>query len=345
MEAIVKAILGVLALVLSVTWTCVGAAQAEPAGYRELVASALEERAANNHEEARSLFRRAHALFPNARTLRGIGMEEFDLRNYGECIALLEQALTSQVRPLDATLRAETETTLASARNFVARINLELQPGAATVLVDGVPVTLGAGNTLVLRVGDHVLEFKAEGRVPQRHQLRVDGGEQRTINVTLSEQPVAASIVPTPPPAGAPTTAPTATPITAPFRITTATTSVTTTTTPATAPTQHAEQSASPLPWIIAGVSGAVLVGGVVLVAMAQSDINKVEDADKGVMWNELEGAYDNAPVKSGIGIALIGVGLAGIATGVVLGVMGGGDDEDTQVAVGLGNVSISGSF
>jgi hypothetical protein len=72
----------------------------DPAGYAALIDEALAEHQALNFEEARTLFAKAHAIFPNARTLRGMGMMEFELRDYAAGAEQLEQALASQVRPL-----------------------------------------------------------------------------------------------------------------------------------------------------------------------------------------------------------------------------------------------------
>ena len=80
-------------------------ADLEPAGYRDTVERAVLEFAAGHFEESRALFARAHALFPNARTLRGLGMAEFELRNYVIAIEHLEAALANQARPLDEDLR------------------------------------------------------------------------------------------------------------------------------------------------------------------------------------------------------------------------------------------------
>jgi len=303
-------------------------AQTEPTGYREAVDLAVTELAAGNFAEARAQFNRAHSLSPNARTLRGIGMAEYELRNYGACIEALEQALASEVKPLDAALRTETEALLTKARNYVARVNLELQPGAATVIVDGVPVTLGAGNTLILRVGDHQLEFHADGRVPERRTLRVNGGEQSTMRVVLTEAPVADPGSPATDTSGSQEA------------------SAPATGSSPTAPTASASEGPGVMPWVIVGVSSALAITGTVLMFSAQSDIDKVEGASVGTRWSDIDDAHSAAPIKSGIGIALIGVGVAGIATGLVLAFSGGGEESNaTQVAVGLGNVSVFGSF
>ncbi|MEY4512912.1 MAG: hypothetical protein RLZZ450_5034 [Pseudomonadota bacterium] len=53
----------------------------EVPGYRETIAEALIEYEAHNYLEARTLFERAHKLYPNARTLRGLAVVAFELRN------------------------------------------------------------------------------------------------------------------------------------------------------------------------------------------------------------------------------------------------------------------------
>ena len=158
----------------------------EPAGYRAAIDEAVQEFSANRFEEARSLFVRAHELYPNARTHRGLGLVEFELRNYGRSIAELEAALASRVKPLSPALRAETERVLARANSFVARVVIEARPTDARVLVDGVLGEVSASGTLVLPVGDHTLELQADGFVSERRRISVTGGEQKTLSVMLA---------------------------------------------------------------------------------------------------------------------------------------------------------------
>ena len=79
------------------------------AEYERLVDDAVAEFRRRNFAEARSLFARANALNPNARTLRGLGMTELELGNFIDSSELLRSALDSKVRPLEGTLRSETE--------------------------------------------------------------------------------------------------------------------------------------------------------------------------------------------------------------------------------------------
>src|SRR5262245_12806154 len=61
-------------------------AQTGPDSYEQLITRALTEFDARNFAEARALFLQAHALRPTARTLRGIGVTEFELRNYVDSV-------------------------------------------------------------------------------------------------------------------------------------------------------------------------------------------------------------------------------------------------------------------
>jgi tetratricopeptide (TPR) repeat protein len=98
------------------------------------------------------------------------------------------------------------------------------------------------------------------------------------------------------------------------------------------------------LPWIVIGGSGAVLVTGVVLFAMAQSDIATVEDVEMGATWSEIEGAYDRAPMLSTIGLLMIGAGVAGATVGIVL-LAGGSGGGETSVALAPGGAVLRGSW
>ena len=81
--------------------------QGAPPAYRGLVDTAIEESGAGRWAEARALFRQAHALYPNARTLRGIGMSSFEVRDYAECLRMLTASLTHPVNPLTEEQRVQ----------------------------------------------------------------------------------------------------------------------------------------------------------------------------------------------------------------------------------------------
>jgi tetratricopeptide (TPR) repeat protein len=80
-----------------------------PPEYTEAVKQALQELDMNDLPEALAEFRRAHEIFPNARSLRGMGMIEFDLRDYRSAMLHLQEALASSSKPLTGKMRTETE--------------------------------------------------------------------------------------------------------------------------------------------------------------------------------------------------------------------------------------------
>jgi hypothetical protein len=180
--------LWILSLILA-TWV-VSSAQAQtktkPApGYAEAVAQALSELEAANYPEALEEFRRAHAIFPNARTLRGLGMVEFELRHYTESCRLLEEALASKVKPLDGRQRTETEALLARAGRYLGQVDVTVESAFATVLVDGAATDVKAHPTLTLEVGEHIIEARAAEFSTQRRELVVKGGDRIEVHLVL----------------------------------------------------------------------------------------------------------------------------------------------------------------
>lgn len=167
-------------------------------GYRALVEEAIEEYRLGNWAEASALFARAHALQPNARTLRGLGMTAYSGRSYVEAIDYLQQALVHPRKPLDATQRREAEDLLDKARRYVAHVELELMPASAALRVDGHETKLGADGGLRLNPGEYELVASAEGYLEQRRRIRVAPGGQLSLVIELErrarpvEQPAAA---------------------------------------------------------------------------------------------------------------------------------------------------------
>jgi tetratricopeptide (TPR) repeat protein len=163
------------------------AQDAQPSDYRSVVRAAVRESAARNYEEARSLFMRAHQIYPNARTHRGLGMVEFELRHYPACIAQLEAALRSDVHPLDPELRASTGQLLARARDFVGSLTVVSKPPASELRIDGAPVTSAPGEPMLLNVGEHLVELYAPQYLPERRKVDLAGREQKTLSIQFAQ--------------------------------------------------------------------------------------------------------------------------------------------------------------
>src|SRR6478752_515129 len=100
-----------LAALFAVAFTASAHAQGKRK-YDVTVKNAVTEYAAGNWGEARVLFARAHEMEPSARTFRGLGLCDFELRRYVEAISELEAALSDKRKPLTTAQRQEIQTAL-----------------------------------------------------------------------------------------------------------------------------------------------------------------------------------------------------------------------------------------
>jgi hypothetical protein len=245
----------------------------------------VEEYSLGHWTEARFFFARAHALNPNARTLRGLGLTCYESRNYVEAIGYFKQALASTEQPLTDKMRADLTQLQQQSEQFVTRVVVTLDPSSAELEVDHVPREL-AGGVLLLDPGEHLLSASAEGHLPTQQTITAAGGEQR-IELRLASKGERAPVF-----AEEPTQAPR----------------------PALEPSSGSSDLA---PYIVMGAGGAALIAGAVLVGIAASDKSAVENAAQGVTWPELEPRYNRGRTFFPVGFALMGVGLAGVAAGL----------------------------
>lgn len=187
----------------------VSTAQAQPAPrptreYQRTIRSAISEFNAGRWEEARALFRQAHDIYPNARSLRGIGMASFEMREYVVAHDALVAALASQDRPLTRSQRRETEELVDRARGFIGRFRVVTTPPDAVLQVDLRDPTIAEDGSILLDVGEHSLSATFEGFRPSTQQLVVEGGEDTTIRIALQQDtPVEAAMEPAPATSGA----------------------------------------------------------------------------------------------------------------------------------------------
>lgn len=176
--------LGAALFALVATIAAPASAQEDDA-YHRLVADAVSEFEARRFEEARALFRQAHELSPNARTLRGIGLASFEMRDYREAYRAIRAALGEERRPLTEEQRASATELLESTRRFLGVYEISVEPSSATVRVDGAPAALEADGHLLLSLGRHTVSATADGHRPAEVVLRVSGGEQEPLTLTL----------------------------------------------------------------------------------------------------------------------------------------------------------------
>jgi tetratricopeptide (TPR) repeat protein len=150
--------------------------------YEDVVREGIREYSAGNFVEARTLFERAHALKPSARTLRGLGLTSYELKHYVLALQELQAALDDARNPLTDAQRAEVVAAIAKTKRYVGTLVLAVDPEGASVLLDGQPAF---ERKLTLDAGDHALEASAPGYRDNQQRVTVIGGRTTTIAVHL----------------------------------------------------------------------------------------------------------------------------------------------------------------
>ena len=153
-----------------------------------LIGDAVAEYDAGRFEEARALFRLAHEKQPTARTLRGIGMASFEMRDYIEATRALAASLRDQRRPLTPEQRKHAQALLARAETFVGQFSLKLSPTNLSVFVDGRPAALEADGSVLLALGRHEISVRCAACSPNEKQVPVEvaGGEKKHLELVLA---------------------------------------------------------------------------------------------------------------------------------------------------------------
>lgn len=168
------------------------------AQYRDLVEKALQEYALGHWPEARVFFGDAHQIWPNARTLRGLGMTCYEGRSYVEAIGFLEQALDSKTQPLTQKLAAEAQGILSQAKRFVSSAYIGTSPERTELNLDDQPVRMRPDGAVLLDPGEHILQVSSPGYKTERRTLHAEAGRELHVQVDLRSdeelQPSAAGV-------------------------------------------------------------------------------------------------------------------------------------------------------
>ncbi|HJL03008.1 MAG TPA: PEGA domain-containing protein [Polyangiaceae bacterium LLY-WYZ-15_(1-7)] len=175
----------------------------EDATYWHLVRAAIRESSAQRYDEALALFRRAHAIRPSARTLRGLGMVHYARADYVDAVDRLERALADTRRPLNAEEREEARLLIAEARAYVARVRVFPRPIAAVVRVDGVRSDArGPVRDIPVNPGRHQLVVEHPGFVSAERFVELEPGQVADLRVDLEAEPEVAHVYVTSEPEG-----------------------------------------------------------------------------------------------------------------------------------------------
>jgi hypothetical protein len=306
-----------LAALLSYTLASSSAAFAQPAPasdreYRQLVREGLQEFSAGNFVEARTLLERAHALRPSARTLRGLGLVAYELRQYVRAVRELEAAIAARENPLTPEQVVEARSAIEKARRYIAIVVLSVQPAHAELRLDGQRVAPGEHR---LDAGEHAVHAEAPDHRAHEKTFAVVGGQRLELPIALAELAPSAAL-------------------------------------PGPAPLESraqgaaaADEGGSAWPWVVVGTGGALAAGGGVLLGLALSRKAELEDLGDGEMtWPEFSEERDAVGTRALIGGVLIGVGAAAAAGGLVWALSRGGR-ETLHVHAGPAGVQVRGTF
>ena len=160
-------------------------AQSAETQYRAHIQRALQEYGLGHWSEARAFFVRAHEITPNARTLRGMGLASYEMRDYVAAIRYLQEARSDQRQPLSDTMRTEAERQIEEAQSFIAHCILSVEPPDASIKIDGEPANVDADGTLMINPGDRELSLEADGYEPVKRTLTVNGGDRPKLHYAL----------------------------------------------------------------------------------------------------------------------------------------------------------------
>ncbi|MFT3927360.1 MAG: tetratricopeptide repeat protein [Myxococcales bacterium] len=321
----------------------VGAQAKDEAAYKELIDQALTEFKLKNWPEARVLFRRAHELNPNARTLRGLGVVSFEMRDYQQAVQHLSYALVDTRQPLTDAQRSECEGLLGRARTFVGSYSLHLTPATALATLDGAPLVRDHDGLVLVPFGDHTLKASADRFQDGTVRIQVQGGERSDLNLALAavgEAPVPVAVVAAAPMNPEPMTSGSATAVTSGPQPQ-----------PVEAPAERSFRGGGLRYSYVA--MGAGLVFGGAAVAFWYLGQNKLDDlsarcerqAASGSPCQRGDTNTDSVKTYEKLTNASLGLAVAGaVATGVLV-ALEWPREKNLSVNVGLQSVSLRGSF
>ncbi|MCB9659963.1 MAG: hypothetical protein H6726_20100 [Sandaracinaceae bacterium] len=284
-----------------------------PPAYLALIEEAVRESAAERWVEARSLFREAQRVYPNARALRGEGMTSFELRDYTAAHRALSASLTEPRRALDPEQRAQVEALLQRVNELIARYSVDHLGEGAMVAVDAVRQEADAEGYVLVPAGRHeVVVTTADGR-QVRGAWTVRGGELGPLPMELSET---RPMTDTPPVTEAEPARAEA--LVAPS-------------VPAPEPRDY-----GPLGWSLVAGGVAVAVTGMALTVVGRRDQQLLEAPPANTRWDDVAVLQSRSPRFMRAGTVMTLLGTASAVTGLVLVLRSGRDSDGAAVRASL---------
>ena len=149
---------------------------------------------ANRPADAVRAFQDSYRRRPVAVVLYNLALAYRAQGRMADAVAAFERFLRSPGDTVDEARLRVIRAEVTAMRAQLAQVELTVWPAEATVIVDGLPVTV-EGGTLLLDAGEHVVEFDAPGLPTQRRSGTFARGSRDRWNVVLAP-PVAARPAP-----------------------------------------------------------------------------------------------------------------------------------------------------
>lgn len=166
-------------------------AQYDAATYQQAVDRGLESFRAKQYDQARLQFERAHALHPNARTARALGLTAVELKRYSEGWRELQEALGDAREPLTPSQRNETSQMIAWLESELGLAKVQLSPPEAALSLDDRDVGgRGGERVLLAESGPHVLAAHAGGYSDKTWNITLSAGRWEVMELRLEPTPV-----------------------------------------------------------------------------------------------------------------------------------------------------------
>jgi Tetratricopeptide repeat/PEGA domain len=179
-----------LTLLVLVSWICLTTASpAFAQGAREHFQRGLALVDAGRYEEAAIEFKRAYREDPHPRVLYNMGLAYAAIDDPVLALDALERYIATTTDPPEDRQRKRAEQLVSQLQERVAEVELTTAPIAATVHVDGRPISQSERGKLRLTGGKHTLRVSHPDHQAQVREFELVGGEQTTLSVELVETP------------------------------------------------------------------------------------------------------------------------------------------------------------
>lgn len=178
--------------------TVVGPAAAQPvdeAKGKELASEAMDYYKNGEFADALELFKQARAIYPTAQVLRMTGYTLIALQRWVDAIAVLEEALKADYKPLLPRDAEHAQDNLNEALTHVARVEIVSPVAGAKVIVDGGD-PLPLPHRVTLEPGSHSFVVTADEHDPAEEERDLEAGS----NITLELEPRRLEVGETPKP-------------------------------------------------------------------------------------------------------------------------------------------------